>query len=257
MLWLGIGDAAKTIIVFLGTILPILVSTYHGAASVDHVYIWSARSMGDDARTLLWRVVFRAALPEIMSGIRNTPARAWPWQFARHSASVLIRRVAASPIERDLILVFWFPVPKVGLIPIALLFFGLGHGSKIALVFVDALLPLVIATYQGALRIDNRLVWSARSMGDSDFKILSRVVLPGTLPQILTGFRLAVTVSLLVVFLAEMVASSSGLGQVMIYALRTLETKDVFSTLIAMSLLAFIADGLVLVLRRRLLVWSE
>jgi ABC-type nitrate/sulfonate/bicarbonate transport system permease component len=70
MLWFGIGDAAKTIIVFLGTILPILVSTYHGAASVDHVYIWSARSMGDDARTLLWRVVFRAALPEIMSGIR-------------------------------------------------------------------------------------------------------------------------------------------------------------------------------------------
>jgi ABC-type nitrate/sulfonate/bicarbonate transport system permease component len=157
----------------------------------------------------------------------------------------------------DPILAFWFPVPKVGLIPIALLFFGLGHGSKIALVFVDALLPLVIATYQGALRIDNRLVWSARSMGDSEFKILSRVVLPGTLPQILTGFRLAVTVSLLVVFLAEMVASSSGLGHVMIYALRTLETKDVFSTLIAMSLLAFIADGLVLVLRRRLLVWSE
>ena len=166
-------------------------------------------------------------------------------------------RVAAYNSILDPILAFWFPVPKVGLIPIALLFFGLGHGSKIALVFVDALLPLVIATYQGALRIDNRLVWSARSMGDSDFKILSRVVLPGTLPQILTGFRLAVTVSLLVVFLAEMVASSSGMGHVMIYALRTLETKDVFSTLIAMSLVAFTADRLVLVLRRHLLVWYE
>ena len=54
MLWFGIGDAAKTIIVFLGTILPIVVSAYHGAANVDQVYIWSARSMGDDARTLLW-----------------------------------------------------------------------------------------------------------------------------------------------------------------------------------------------------------
>jgi ABC-type nitrate/sulfonate/bicarbonate transport system permease component len=70
MLWFGIGDAAKTIIVFLGTILPIVVSAYHGAASVDQVYIWSARSMGDDAPTLLWRVVLRAALPEIMSGVR-------------------------------------------------------------------------------------------------------------------------------------------------------------------------------------------
>jgi NitT/TauT family transport system permease protein len=70
MLWFGIGDAAKTIIVFLGTILPIVVSAYHGAASVDHVYIWSARSMGDDGPTLLRRIIFRAALPEIMSGIR-------------------------------------------------------------------------------------------------------------------------------------------------------------------------------------------
>jgi NitT/TauT family transport system permease protein len=70
MLWFGIGDAAKTIIVFLGAILPIMVSAYHGAASVDQIYIWSARSMGDDARTLLWRVIFCAALPEIMSGVR-------------------------------------------------------------------------------------------------------------------------------------------------------------------------------------------
>ncbi len=70
MLWFGIGDAAKTIIVFLGTILPIVISAYHGAASVDQVYIWSARSMGDDRPTLLWRVIFRAALPEIMAGMR-------------------------------------------------------------------------------------------------------------------------------------------------------------------------------------------
>jgi NitT/TauT family transport system permease protein len=155
----------------------------------------------------------------------------------------------------DPILAFWFPVPKVGLIPLALLFFGLGHGSKIALVFVDALLPLVIATYHGALRVDHRLVWSARSMGDSEFRILTRVVLPLALPQILTGFRLAVTVSLLVVFLAEMVASSSGLGHLMIYALHMLETKDVFSTLVTMSIVAFVADWLVLVGRRHLLSW--
>ena len=155
----------------------------------------------------------------------------------------------------DPVLAFWFPVPKVGLIPLAMLFFGLGHGSKIALVFVDALLPLVIATYHGALRTDDRLVWSARTMGDSELRILWHVILPAALPQIFTGFRLAVTVSLLVVFLAEMVASSSGLGHVMIYALRTLETKDVFSALVAMSLMAFICDWLVLALRRRLLAW--
>ena len=112
----------------------------------------------------------------------------------------------------DPFMAFWFPVPKVGLIPVALLFFGFAHGSKVALVFADALLPLVIATYHGALHTDRRLIWSARTMGDSEAQILRRVILPAALPQILTGFRLAVTVSLLVVFLAEMVASSSGLG---------------------------------------------
>ncbi len=157
----------------------------------------------------------------------------------------------------DPIMAFAFPVPKVGLIPIALLFFGLGHGSKVALVFVDALLPLAIATYHGALHTDARLVWSARAMGDSDLEILWRVVLPASLPQIFTGFRLAVTVSLLVVFLAEMVASSSGLGHVMIYALRTLETRDVFSALVTISLLAFALDWLVLAARRRLVAWHE
>ncbi len=155
----------------------------------------------------------------------------------------------------DPVLAFAFPVPKVGLIPVALLFFGLGHGSKIALVFADALLPLVIATYHGALHTDPRLIWSARAMGDSDLQILRRVVLPAALPQIFTGFRLAVTVSLLVVFLAEMVASSSGLGHVMIYALRTLETPDVFSALVTISLLASGLDSLVLAARRRLLAW--
>lgn len=155
----------------------------------------------------------------------------------------------------DPVLSFAFPVPKVGLIPVALLVFGLGHGSKIALVFVDALLPLVIATYHGALHTDARLIWSARTMGDSELQILRRVVLPAALPQIFTGFRLAVTVSLLVVFLAEMVASSSGLGHVMIYALRTLETRDVFSALVTISLVAAALDGLVLAARRRLLAW--
>jgi ABC-type nitrate/sulfonate/bicarbonate transport system permease component len=92
-------------------------------------------------------------------------------------------------------------------------------------------------------------------MGDSEWRILWHVVLPAALPQIFTGLRLAVTVSLLVVFLAEMVASSSGLGHVMIYALRTLETKDVFSALVTISLIAFLADWLVILARRRVLVW--
>ena len=155
----------------------------------------------------------------------------------------------------DPLMSFWFPVPKVGLIPLALLVFGFAHGSKIALVFADALLPLVIATYHGALNTDRRLVWSARAMGDSEARVLWRVVLPAALPQIFTGFRLAVTVSLLVVFLAEMVASGTGLGHVMIYALRTLETRDVFSSLVTISLIAFLADWFVVLARRRVLTW--
>ncbi|MBI3458315.1 MAG: ABC transporter permease [Candidatus Rokubacteria bacterium] len=152
---------------------------------------------------------------------------------------------------------FGFPVPKIGLIPIFLLFFGLGHGSKVALVFVDALFPVVINSFHGAQIVEAHLVWSARAMGDSEAAILRRVVWPASLPHVFTGIRLGLIVSLIVVFLSEMVAAGSGLGHVMILAARNFKIVEMYTAILAIGLIGFALDKLLLALRARVLAWSE
>ena len=69
MLWLGVGDASKTLVIFLGVSLPVIYHAYQGARAVEEKMLWSAAAMGMDARARLLRIVFPAALPEIMVGV--------------------------------------------------------------------------------------------------------------------------------------------------------------------------------------------
>jgi NitT/TauT family transport system permease protein len=74
MLWLGFGHASKIMLIFLGCMLPVTLSAFNGARGVDHVLIWSARSLGASSRQVLWEVIAPGALPEILAGIRTAIA---------------------------------------------------------------------------------------------------------------------------------------------------------------------------------------
>lgn len=74
MLWLGFGDASKIVLIFLGCMLPVTLSAYNGARGVDHVLIWSARSLGASPLQVLWEVITPGAMPEILAGIRTSIA---------------------------------------------------------------------------------------------------------------------------------------------------------------------------------------
>lgn len=74
MLWLGFGHASKIMLIFLGCMLPVTLSAFNGARGVDHVLIWSARSLGASPRQVLWEVITPAAMPEILAGIRTAIA---------------------------------------------------------------------------------------------------------------------------------------------------------------------------------------
>lgn len=74
MLWLGFGHMSKIMLIFLGCMLPVTLSAFNGARGVDHVLIWSARSLGASARQVLWEVITPAAMPEILAGIRTAIA---------------------------------------------------------------------------------------------------------------------------------------------------------------------------------------
>jgi NitT/TauT family transport system permease protein len=145
------------------------------------------------------------------------------------------------------------PLPKVALYPALLLLLGFGHESKIALVTADALFPILLSTYYGASMVEQKLVWSAMAAGTPRREILFKVVLPAAMPSILTGCRIGLVISCIVVFLAEMITSTDGLGHVLVTAARTFQAVDMFVPLITISLLGLILNALLQGLRSYLL----
>jgi ABC-type nitrate/sulfonate/bicarbonate transport system permease component len=145
------------------------------------------------------------------------------------------------------------PLPKVALYPALLLLLGFGHGSKITLVAADALFPILLSTYYGASTVEQKLIWSAMAAGTPPREILLKVILPAAAPSILTGCRIGLVISCIVVFLAEMITSTDGLGHVLITAARTFQTVDMFVPLITISLLGLILNGLLQAARSYLL----
>jgi ABC-type nitrate/sulfonate/bicarbonate transport system permease component len=145
------------------------------------------------------------------------------------------------------------PVPKVALYPALLLLLGFDHASKITLVAADALCPILLATYYGASTVEQKLIGAAMAAGTPRGQILFKVVLPAAVPSILTGCRIGLVISCIVVFLAEMITSSDGLGHLLVTAARTFQAVDMFVPLITISLLGLILNGLLEGLRTYLL----
>jgi ABC-type nitrate/sulfonate/bicarbonate transport system permease component len=163
------------------------------------------------------------------------------------AASPLINS-AVRPVVRVLA-----PLPKVALYPALLLLLGFGHESKITLVAADALFPILLSTYYGASTVEQKLVWSALAAGTTPREVLFKVVLPAAAPSILTGCRIGLVISCIVVFLAEMITSTDGLGHVLVTAARTFQTVDMFVPLITISLLGLVLNGALGALRSYLL----
>jgi NitT/TauT family transport system permease protein len=145
------------------------------------------------------------------------------------------------------------PVPKVALYPALLLLVGFGHASKIALVAADALFPILLSTYYGATMVEQKLIWSALAAGTKPREVLYKVVLPAALPSILTGCRIGLVISCIVVFLAEMISSTNGLGYLLVRAARSFQTVDMFVPLISISLLGLTLNSLLYGVRKFLL----
>jgi ABC-type nitrate/sulfonate/bicarbonate transport system permease component len=150
-----------------------------------------------------------------------------------------------------------YAVPKLALFPIFIFVFGIGSLSKVALVFLECLYPIVIMTYHGARDVNRALLWSAQNMGASRAAILCRVVIPATTPFIFAGFRVAVPVAMIVVVITEMVASADGLGYQVIYAMSGLRTDRMLAIVIVIAALGYVLDKAVVLARDRLIYWEK
>lgn len=123
----------------------------------------------------------------------------------------------------------FYAVPIILFLPLYVLFFGLGPGSKIALGTTISFFPIVLNTIAGFGYVDKIFVTAARSMGASDFQMFRYVLLPAAFPVILTGLRIGFTVALLSILGSETIASLAGLGHKIVHLAEAMETARMFA----------------------------
>ena len=148
-------------------------------------------------------------------------------------------------------------VPPISLIPLAMLFFGIGDTPAIVLIFLSALWPLLINTIFGVRGIERTLLKVAVAARASEWLILRDIVLPASMPAILTGLRLAIGGGWLTVVTAEMIAVKSGLGYMILNAQMTFRTELIFAGIIVIGAVGLLADQGVRLLRARVCRWQE
>jgi len=130
---------------------------------------------------------------------------------------------------------FFYSTPRVALIPLFIIWFGIDMPSKIAVIFLGALFPIIINTMAGVRNTENALLRVARSFGASDALIFRRVVLPGSVPFILTGLRLGIGHALTGVVVAELIAARHGIGQLIAIAGQTFQTPKMLAGVIIIA----------------------
>jgi len=166
-------------------------------------------------------------------------------------------RNAAARWFFDPVISVGFPMPKIAFLPVIILWLGLYDVSKITMVVLDAIFPVVTATIVGIASVEKELLWSARNMGAKDREMLWQVLLPAALPQILTGLQVALPIALIVVVVTEMQMGGYGLGGAMMQASRFANSRGVFAGIVEIAVIGYALVAAMAVLRRRLLVWHQ
>jgi ABC-type nitrate/sulfonate/bicarbonate transport system permease component len=147
--------------------------------------------------------------------------------------------------------------PRVALIPILLLWFGLGAPAKIAVVFLSGVFPVLMNTFSGVRTVSGGLVEVGRAYGAGEGKIFTKIILPASLPFIMAGVRLAVGRALIGIITAEMFAAVTGLGALLIRYSSALATDKFFVPVIFLALLGVLLTHAVEFLEKRLAPWKQ
>lgn len=150
-----------------------------------------------------------------------------------------------------------YSLPKAALVPLFVLWFGVGNFTDILTVFLASLLPVVVNTYHGVKAVPRILLWSARAFGTSPRRMLMRVLIPACAPQILTGVRVALGFSWVLTISSEMIAAKSGIGKLIFLYGENGAYDHMFAGILAIVVVAWAMDSLLLRLSARLLHWHD
>ena len=134
-----------------------------------------------------------------------------------------------------------FPIPKIALLPLLILWLGLGEASKVAVIALGVFFPMAINTFTGVRQADPLLVRAAVSFGARRWSVIRKVVLPSALPMIFAGLRLGAGTALLLLVAAEMIAVESGIGFLVLHAGNLMQTTKLMVGIVLLSLLGVLS----------------
>ncbi len=149
-----------------------------------------------------------------------------------------------------------YPVPKSAILPLALLVFGLGEGSKIFMVAIGVFYPLVINTTTGVLEINKIYLDVGRNYKANRWNTFWTIALPGALPVIMTGLRLGIGIGLVLIAVAEMVGAKSGLGYLIWSAWSTFAVEQMYVGLFVIAIIGFLISIGLNELERAIIPWK-
>ena len=254
------------------------------AARFVHIVVWGfARTFSVVALAIAWEVLARSGtftpfqLPALSAVLERIWSDAVSGDLWINTALTLYRALTAFAICAvggvligmamsrnvfahwffDPIVSVGFPMPRIAFLPVVILWLGVYDVSKITIIVVDAIFPVIAATVIAIQGVERELIWSARNMGASNRELLHQIILPAALPQILTGLQVALPLSLIVAVVAEMLMGGYGLGGAMMTASRFANSTSVFAGIVEIAVVGYVLVKAMALIRRRLLVWHQ
>lgn len=147
------------------------------------------------------------------------------------------------------------PIPGAAYLPVLVLFVGIGHEMKVILILVAAFFPILLNTYSGVRGIDVVQLDTARTLGLTTLQTIRELILPAASPQILTGMRISLAISLILAILGEMIVSNDGLGYYVLLAQRTFKVPEMYAGLFMLAIFGYLLNRLFLLGEARLIRW--
>jgi len=148
-------------------------------------------------------------------------------------------------------------VPKAALMPIIMLWLGIGEASKTLVIFLGVSLPLIYHTYQGSKAVGEKLLWSGAAMGMSKREQLLRIVLPAAMPEIMVGARTGLVLALITMVTSEMIVRQAGIGNLLFNSLDLAQYATTYATIVIVGFLGFVLDLLFEKARGIVVGWAD
>jgi len=150
-----------------------------------------------------------------------------------------------------------FPIPKIALLPLFVIWFGIGEGSKYALIAFGVFTPTIVATYGGVDGVDRTLIRMGQSFGLSWRSIVLKIVLPGALPAILSGLRVSLAIAIILLVAAEMLGAEHGIGAYILTAGALYDLERLFAGVAMLSAMGLALNFAIGRVEKALLDWRE